>query len=739
MPGPRGRRHDRHDRHDHHDHDGEPELEMLSGVMDREKNGSFGFIKQDSGEGDMFVMPSQCLGFGLKLPAIGDRVVYGTSIDPKSGRPRAEDVMPEESVEELLIMREEEQTGYFDRDKGTYGFIMPDSGYEKEMFVMPEQCVGFDCEFPAPGTRVAFRVVTDRKTHRLRCEEVRPEGEAEEREDRDESWERDAPWHSQWKKDERPRPSLRPASRRDPSPRNDPDYRRDNRPPLHAPRSDHRSDHRGGHRSDHRDDDGWDYRGDHRSDYFRGDHRSGYRSGHRNNDRGGYRHEDRDDHRSDYRSRSDHRHNDREDHRYDDREDHRYDDREDHHSDYRGDHRSHRPSKIPKVRTRGGCPDLWTMEVVSMPPPPAPPFLDDTAEISAPRKAPEVRSGMMCREKGNFGFIKQDCGEEDMFVMPIQCTGFDNQFPPIGTRVNYVVVLDTRTNRPRAEDVQPGKYLGTMDREDRSGNFGFIKQDSGDEDMFVMPVQCAGFGESLPPLGARVAYDIILDTKSGRPRAEDVWPEGWEPPPLYRTAIPPWRVALSAKLALQDMEPSEEPLTTPSLTGYFDRTKGKFGFIVQDSGDEDMFVMPGQCSAFGRDFPPLGSRVAYEVVTDDRTGRPRAENVRPEEELAAEALGDMPRDHDANILSEGWYAGTMDRQKGKYGFIKQDSGEDDMFVMPDQCLAFGGKLPPIGARVAYKITTDEKTGMPRSEDVRPESAAALAARNNGLNGRVKPY
>jgi len=240
---------------------------------------------------------------------------------------------------------------------------------------------------------------------------------------------------------------------------------------------------------------------------------------------------------------------------------------------------------------------------------------------------------------------------------------------------------------------------------------GFIKQDSGGEDMFVMPLQCTAFG-GLPPIGTRVQYRIGLDQKTGQSRAEDVQPER-VPAIVANTKVP--------------RQPS--PLNwSPQNTGTMDRHnhKGTFGFIKQDIGGEDMFVMPFQCEAFGG-LPPIGTRVQFSIGVDPKTGGPRAENVQPSQARlirpvkVASTTGSLdPNSWIGSPESVGSKCtGTMDREKGKFGFIKQDSGEEDMFVMPLQCVAFGG-LPPIGARVQYRIGVDLKTGGPRAEDVQPE-------------------
>ena len=83
----------------------------------------------------------------------------------------------------------------------------------------------------------------------------------------------------------------------------------------------------------------------------------------------------------------------------------------------------------------------------------------------------------------------------------------------------------------------------------------------------------------------------------------------------------------------------------------------------------------------------------------------------------------------------------MDRSKDKYGFIKQDSGEADIFVMPESCAAFGNVLPAHGARVVYEVVAVR--GTRRAENVRPENqnggayTAVTGAHSN--SARAEPY
>lgn len=269
---------------------------------------------------------------------------------------------------------------------------------------------------------------------------------------------------------------------------------------------------------------------------------------------------------------------------------------------------------------------------------------------------------------------------------------------------------------------------------------GYIKQDVGTY-VLVLPDQCVGFGGVLPPEGTRLNFDVVIDPTLGMLKAENVQPEitqsGMGPLQHNMGALAslqaPQSQLLSAANLSSQLAPFN-PLSTitansaalatslvPSVpaqpagapvrmysegrrSGIFIKQNGNFGFIKQDDeGAPDMFVMPRACAAFGEQFPIAGTRVVFEVVTSDRTGKPRAENCRP------------------------GYSGTMHHVKGTFGFIKQDSGEDDMFVMPRCCPYFNDEFPPIGTRVVYEVVSSDKTGRPRAEDVQPMHKQAAAA------------
>lgn len=193
----------------------------------------------------------------------------------------------------------------------------------------------------------------------------------------------------------------------------------------------------------------------------------------------------------------------------------------------------------------------------------------------------ELHSGTFSQDNGRFGFIKV-VNAKDVFVMPAACKAFGGMFPPLGTKVTFEIIVDGKTGRPRAENVQLletaamaagisgnfdilaavaaaeesfaqswadpygagyaqlaqtqaniGRHMGAIQSD--NGRFGFIRMVDG-SDMFVMPAACreCGSADRLPPLGTQVIFEVVTDTKTGRPRAENVQlldgANAWSPP-----------------------------------------------------------------------------------------------------------------------------------------------------------------------------------------------------------------
>merc|ERR1712032_1444393 len=102
----------------------------------------------------------------------------------------------------------------------------------------------------------------------------------------------------------------------------------------------------------------------------------------------------------------------------------------------------------------------------------------------------------------------------------------------------YCVVPNAKTGKPRAEAVRPPSPAGTIVSVQPDGKYGFIAQDSGEDDLFVMPKACEAFGQQIPEAGTRVKYMVVPNLKTGKPRAESVRPECSTLQPLSSTAQP---------------------------------------------------------------------------------------------------------------------------------------------------------------------------------------------------------
>jgi len=63
---------------------------------------------------------------------------------------------------------------------------------------------------------------------------------------------------------------------------------------------------------------------------------------------------------------------------------------------------------------------------------------------------------------------------------------------------------------------------------------------------------------------------------------------------------------------------------------FYDDQKG-YGFISPDDGGSEIFIHIGDARRGGIDPPIKGERLEFELVTDPRSGRLRAGNVRREQ------------------------------------------------------------------------------------------------------------
>merc|ERR1712046_11346 len=92
----------------------------------------------------------------------------------------------------------------------------------------------------------------------------------------------------------------------------------------------------------------------------------------------------------------------------------------------------------------------------------------------------------------------------------------------------------------------------------------------------------------------------------------------------------------------------------------------------------------------------------------------------------------------AGTAGPGDQTGTVKQNSGKSGFIQQDSGAEDLFLLPFQCKAFKEEIPLEGTRVVYRIGSDQKTGRPRAENVRSEDRApTTSGLRDGGKGKGK--
>mmetsp|Transcript_65325 Transcript_65325/g.120364 ORF Transcript_65325/g.120364 Transcript_65325/m.120364 type:complete len:400 (-) Transcript_65325:215-1414(-) len=304
-------------------------------------------------------------------------------------------------------------------------------------------------------------------------------------------------------------------------------------------------------------------------------------------------------------------------------------------------------------------------------------------------------AGTMYTGAGTLGYIKQDMGTE-VLVTTAQCAGVGGQLPPVGTRLTFDVVLDPTMAMLRADNVQLEAAAATL-----PGYGAFVV---GQPQAALVQSQTAA-GSPAGGLASQLAHSLAAFMPAA-PAAT---------PAAAGLALQPAPAASALALQQPALQPALQPapaargFSAARKSGVFSQAKESFGFIKQDSGEPDMFVIPRECAAFGLAFPTPGTRVVFELTTSEKTGKAMAQNCRPA------------------------FAGTMSQIKNNYGFIKQDNGEPDMFVIPQGCPYFDTNLPPIGMRVVFELGVSERTGKPTANDVQPMFKDQAAAVGPGVN------
>ena len=333
----------------------------------------------------------------------------------------------------------------------------------------------------------------------------------------------------------------------------------------------------------------------------------------------------------------------------------------------------------------------------------------NTRVAEAEQAKKDTFSGCVTTVKDTFAFAECDETGEDLLILPSQCRDWKGQLPRVGTRILFgVEPSNARGHGRRATDVrhEPGRhrndawshenekqseqkdqwnsydwpsdriFKGTMDLD--KGDYGFIELDGENgpkQRMFVLPWSCPN--SVLPPVGSRVEFSIVTDSKSGKPRAEDVIPEGTRN--KYRSN-------------------SWSPQAGELCYGTFVKDAGKFGFIRHDDSSEEVFLHPSKCVGFDGKLPALGTRVKFKVEADADTRGPS--------KLACDVYPE-----DAETKHE-WLKGVVTKNCGNFGFINE--GEDKIFVLPSCCR--GREIFEVGTHVSYRKAVG-KDGKVRAEDV----------------------
>jgi len=214
----------------------------------------------------------------------------------------------------------------------------------------------------------------------------------------------------------------------------------------------------------------------------------------------------------------------------------------------------------------------------------------------------------------------------------------DGDMPPVGTPMSFVLGIDTKSGKQRAQDIrspedggydahEPERLYGTLDDWNSVKACGFIHcLDVQGKKMFAHKSEFAEpFADGdEPPIGTQVSFIPGLDAKSGKERAQDIrieveMPQVFHGPPRLYGTLKEWK----GQKACGFIECLDPP--------------GKRLFAHKSEFTEPFADEAG---------PALGTKLSFTLGIDQKSGKERAQDIQVEQgrkrELQLDASTKVP-------------------------------------------------------------------------------------------------
>ncbi|MBO9556270.1 cold shock domain-containing protein [Cellulomonas sp.] len=292
-------------------------------------------------------------------------------------------------------------------------------------------------------------------------------------------------------------------------------------------------------------------------------------------------------------------------------------------------------------------------------------------------------------ERG-FGFIALGDDAEDLFVHVSEIV--DDDGPRLlreGQEVEFEIGEGDRGPQARRVRVTGGHVsdaalgmLGTVSWYEPAKGYGFLTPDGGGAEIFVHSSAIVGGGVIAE--GQRVAF-LVVDGEKG-PQADHLLPLGGQ---------------AAGRASVSD--------GADGTVSWYDPDKG-FGFVMPDSGGEDVFV---HVRALARGLSELvdGDRVTFDVVDGEKG--PQARNVdlvggqgrRTSPAPAGRGRSGPAREPGGSVRGGEGTVARYDADRG-FGFITPDAGGADLFVHVS--VVRGDEVLQEGDRVRFRVRQSDR-------------------------------